>query len=597
MLLAPDPRTLSQLIGLIYETAVDTSAWSRLLHSLGHALDTHAQAPATVGEWAASSAPGGDSLAAAGDPFWLSCLQPHLERALSIQGEWQELTQQRDALDHLLERLPLGMAMVKRDGEVLSYNKALAAIARGQQNLRLSGTALVSEPASALSEVINRVLSGLSREEVLALPGCAGAAPLSLWVTRLGQRLPAHCALVMVASRSVHALSEEGLMNLFQLTPAEARLTQQLALGQPLESVCQVLHIQPNTAKTLLKRVFAKVGVRRQAELIQAVYASPLWLAQALPAAESTAQPNHMPALWLANTEAVGMLPLPDGRVLAYSDNGPADGLPVVMMHGITGSRWQRHPDSDGLHALGVRLIIPERPGVGDSSPQPERQIRDWPRDVAALADHLRLERFGVVGFSLGASYALATAQALGERVTAVALMAPVCPVDRWTDLSHYPPRSRLHIVLARHLPQVLPPLLRLLIKDMRRNVYGYTEQAMAHYTASDRQMYENPLIRARHAASVLASVRSGETEMLREIVLSCRSWPVVLHTLTQRVDVWHGDGDVLVAASGAQQLARQLPHGHWHSVAGAGHFLVYSHWQPVLAQLAQAMRACCQAT
>ena len=73
--------------------------------------------------------------------------------------------------------------------------------------------------------------------------------------------------------------------------------------------------------------------------------------------------------------------------------------------------------------AAGARLIAADRPGMGGSSPQPGRRIGDWPLDLAALADHLRLARFHVLGLSGGAPFAMACAVALSERILGLGLV------------------------------------------------------------------------------------------------------------------------------------------------------------------------------
>ena len=75
-----------------------------------------------------------------------------------------------------------------------------------------------------------------------------------------------------------------------------------------------------------------------------------------------------------------------------------------------------------------MRLISPDRPGIGRSERQPGRTLLDWPADVAALADELEVSRFAVMGWSAGGAYAAACAFALPERVSAVALIASVIP-------------------------------------------------------------------------------------------------------------------------------------------------------------------------
>jgi pimeloyl-ACP methyl ester carboxylesterase len=50
---------------------------------------------------------------------------------------------------------------------------------------------------------------------------------------------------------------------------------------------------------------------------------------------------------------------------------------------------------------MGVRLISPDRPGIGLSDPQPDRTIRDWADDIADLLDQLGVDRFAVMGWSM----------------------------------------------------------------------------------------------------------------------------------------------------------------------------------------------------
>ena len=91
---------------------------------------------------------------------------------------------------------------------------------------------------------------------------------------------------------------------------------------------------------------------------------------------------------------------LSDGRRLAFEDLGDPGGLPVFVFHGSPSCRL-----APGLYPgepipSNVRLIAPDRPGFGQSDPQPGRTLADWPDDVAAFADALRLNRFYLAGGS-----------------------------------------------------------------------------------------------------------------------------------------------------------------------------------------------------
>ena len=63
-----------------------------------------------------------------------------------------------------------------------------------------------------------------------------------------------------------------------------------------------------------------------------------------------------------------GRFTLLDGRMLAWTEYGPADGRPVLHFQGTPGSRYSRHADEDVYERLGVRLLVFDRPGYGDGT-------------------------------------------------------------------------------------------------------------------------------------------------------------------------------------------------------------------------------------
>lgn len=588
---------LSELIGLIYETATDLSLWPQLLEGLSGYLGAAGTAPADghadfnrmVARWFQENEMPALPATAEEERTLIACLAPHFVRAHDIHRQLAEAEEERNLLEGVMDRLPVGMAIVDPDGTVISLNRALLSLVQTGGVLRLEAGRLVSRPREALAEVMSRALADDADALPVRLEGEPGGTPVSLWVSRLavashGKRT-ADRLVVLAASRTSRALSEKGLAALYGLTPAEARLTQQLTLGATLDEAAATNRISLNTAKTQLKRVFAKVGVRRQTELLQAVYASPLWLADPAASDQGGAVLTEPPALD-ARPAGAG-LRLADGRWLAYSDNGDPGGLPLLFMHGLAGSQHLLDPDEGDLLRHGIRLIIPERPGSGDSDPQPGRRIIDWADDVAALADHLQLERFAVLGYSGGTPYALVTAHAWPARVTSLTLAAAMPPIDDIADLRDYSATFRMALLVAKYAPSLLPPLLRVVVKGVRRNVYRYIDQSLASATETDRKVFENPRLRARYAEGLLAAVRRGEQDMVLEVLLAAHDWGFDCGEIRIPTHFWHGDSDPLVAFAGAQKLAARLPDAQVTAVPDAGHYILYSHWEAILAGIA----------
>ena len=116
---------------------------------------------------------------------------------------------------------------------------------------------------------------------------------------------------------------------------------------------------------------------------------------------------------------------LPDGRRLAYAEFGKPDGYPVLYFHGSPASRLEPMLIGDeAFNRFGLRVIAPDRPGMGQSDFQPKRGFSDWPADVTALADVLGLDRFSILGNSGGGGYAAVCTAKIPERLRAVVIVS-----------------------------------------------------------------------------------------------------------------------------------------------------------------------------
>ena len=86
---------------------------------------------------------------------------------------------------------------------------------------------------------------------------------------------------------------------------------------------------------------------------------------------------------------------------LYYEDHGSGD--PVILIHGypLSGSSWEKQ--MPGLLATGYRVITYDRRGFGKSSqPTTGYNYDTFAADLDKLVNHIQLERFALVGFSMG---------------------------------------------------------------------------------------------------------------------------------------------------------------------------------------------------
>src|ERR1700746_2007109 len=119
-----------------------------------------------------------------------------------------------------------------------------------------------------------------------------------------------------------------------------------------------------------------------------------------------------------------------DGRTLAVEDCGDPAGRPVLVHMGTPNSRHLYGRNVRDAAERGLRLIGYDRPGYGESSPQPGRTVADCADDVCTICAELGIDRLATWGISGGGPHVLACAALLPDLVTAVASLASPAPVD-----------------------------------------------------------------------------------------------------------------------------------------------------------------------
>src|SRR5215475_4617910 len=98
-----------------------------------------------------------------------------------------------------------------------------------------------------------------------------------------------------------------------------------------------------------------------------------------------------------------------DGRVVSYYDFGDRGGTPVFAMHGTPASGAGFWFADQRARDRGLRLIAPDRPGIGrsDHLTQAQPTVVDYAPELAATADALGVDTFSLLGYSGGGPYAL----------------------------------------------------------------------------------------------------------------------------------------------------------------------------------------------
>lgn len=244
---------------------------------------------------------------------------------------------------------------------------------------------------------------------------------------------------------------------------------------------------------------------------------------------------------------------LEDGRTLWYAGYGPTDGQPVLVLHGTPGSRVLASTLAATAVEAGLHLLAPERPGYGQSEPNPGRVPTDTAADLCAVLDDAGVDSAAVVAFSGGARYALALAAEQPGRVDTIDLVSGSVP----PACAESTPRPvRLLSALANRTPRLFGALARgqRWLADR-----GSPDTVVSLYTTDGADPVPER-VAAIAQADFVAALASTPQGFRTESRLATEPFRFDLSAVSAPVTLWHGLQDENVPPDGVQTLADRLP-------------------------------------
>ncbi|KFK34145.1 hypothetical protein AALP_AA5G106600 [Arabis alpina] len=282
---------------------------------------------------------------------------------------------------------------------------------------------------------------------------------------------------------------------------------------------------------------------------------------------------------------------LRDGRHLAYKESGfPRDEakFKIIYIHGFD-SCMRDSPLtyflSPGLVAeLRIYTVSFDRPGYGESDPDPNRSPKSIALDIEELADGLGLgTKFYVFGHSMGGQITWTCLKYIPHRLAGVGLIAPA--INYWwrnlpgeitrEGFSLMLPADQWSLRVAHYTPWL---------------TYWWNTQKWFPFS---NVIAGNPIIFSREDMEIVSKLgfarpnqayarQQGEYESLhRDLNVGFSSWefdPLDLQdpfpNNSGSVHLWNGDEDKFVPVKLQRYIASKLPWIHYHEISGSGHLL-----------------------
>ena len=230
-----------------------------------------------------------------------------------------------------------------------------------------------------------------------------------------------------------------------------------------------------------------------------------------------------------------------NGIRLAYERRG--HGTPMVLLHGypLDHHLWD---EVAPLLEDTFDLILPDLRGFGGSSAVDSfYAMEDIAADIAALLDHLKIEKAAIVGHSMGGYVALAFARLYPERVRGLGLVSSQVLADP-------PDRKEGRYKSAAEVAD--------------KGIASVVETMTSKFTSNpELQKFARESMERQQPAAYIGTLKAMAERVDSTPLLSSFHFPVVLI---------HGDADSLIPVDRAREVKAVLPNAHLVEVRGAGH-------------------------
>jgi pimeloyl-ACP methyl ester carboxylesterase len=281
---------------------------------------------------------------------------------------------------------------------------------------------------------------------------------------------------------------------------------------------------------------------------------------------------------------------LAEGRVLGVLESGAADGKPIFFFPGFGVSATAVHPDSTLAESAGVRIISVDRPGIGKSSPSSRRTLLDWPSDIAALADRLGIQRFGVLGWSGGGPHALACAFRLAGRVSVTGLFSCAPPFADAQAVTSMPAKVECLAFVAKFAPTLLRIRFYGHCRQIRKDADALLLKSARDLSDADREIIFDARYHAFLKTSMIQACNQGPRGLIDDVLVIARPWGFGLDQLRFPVYLWHGEADKTIPVEVGRYLADAIDNCRASFIPGGGHFSYLTHWNEMFQTLAASM-------
>ncbi len=522
----------------------------------------------------------------AADEFRDAILEGHVARAGQVLDR-EPKAPLSDPIGHLMSSLlPTAAVVINRNGVIAHANAAAKAVFSAAAGQGISELPFDEMQTKELLDAVGSIVAAKVSERYIR---CISEDNGRLVVFRLSTMDAAQYGAGLVLAVSTELAWPESLSHTirdaFQLTMAEVDIVRALVEGWSVNQIATARNRSVETVRTQVRSILSKTETRTQSELIRI----------ALNLMDVVGGERRASGLKVTGDGTNRLAPIPfqtlwrpDGRSVDYVVLGDEQGRAIMCLPSDFGLiRWTATAERL-LAAQGLRVIVPIRPGFGESSKllKGQDRVHAVVDDIAALMDHLQLERAPMITLRQDGFWAYQFDKAHPGRLTAIIMGGPGLPLFTRDQYQRMDKWLRFIRANARYAPKILPFLVKAGFSLSRRigkrgflqAVYGNSPGDVAIY--EDQEVFEALVTGSEVISSENVSAHDAFAE---ECILENYDWRELVHACTLPQVCFAGLNDQSMPPATLEEMKQEFPNIAFIEDETAGELVFFKRWPDIL--------------
>ena len=482
-------------------------------------------------------------------------------------------------------------------GLVLSQSgRVLAMNTRAQARFQLYEVSHLSQldiDPDTVERILSWATAPLSRHETKLLVSCRMGtgqkhSNILLAQIRLPQAGTRHAQPAILASTTdleIDSSVGQALMSGFGLSTAEAHIAICLGNGLSPGQIATERDSSINTIRTQIKSILKKLNANGIPDLVRILCGF-----AANQSVNATMHRSIIKAMTPNPVRHRNVTNLPDGRRLAYLEQGAPNGRPVLVFHDMLQGVELTQACAEACRRRNWRVITFSRSGFGDSDSltavEGEQLLASTCEDAAWLLSSLGIPSALVIGHGSGSVFADHFCRHSDAQVRGLLLLSQAFfRTDAFAE--NLPRCQRLLARSARYCPDALPGIARAAAALIDSGRTDLLLQSLYGNNTPDTDGLKRRDVREAVTEGLLHAFRQGTAACCAELSLLAQDRERTESRGTMPNVLAPGEGETVLSHEQTDRHTPFSPTARETGVPQAGQLVLHTHWPKVLERLA----------